>query len=64
MFSKEFFEQRIAAIAAAVEQSIVSHHSLNGQLNEAKIMLEQFLADELAKKAADDKEAAEAAPTA
>lgn len=62
MFSKEYFEQRIAAIANELERVVVGHHSLSGQLAEAKWMLEQFLAAELAKKAAEDKAAAEAVP--
>ncbi len=60
MLFKEHFEKRIAEIAKAVEESLSSHNALMGHLSEAKWMLEQFLAAELAKKAADDKAAAEA----
>jgi len=61
MFSKEYFEQRIAAIGHALEQKVLEHGTLSGQLAEAKWMLEQFLAKELAAKAEEDKAAAEKA---
>ena len=62
MLSKDYFEQRIASVAKAVEESLANHNALMGHLSEAKWMLEQFLAAELAKKAAEDKAAAEAVP--
>ena len=60
MLVKQFFESRIADIVSAIEKSVIAHGGLMGQLAEAKWMLVQFLAKELADKAEADTEKADA----
>lgn len=55
--NSEVLKNRVKQLEEAVQQSVTNHHLLSGQLQEAKVILEEFLKEE----EADAKEAANSA---